>query len=70
MLSVRTETEGYSIIELISDHELYVGDIVSWNEDHPLGDCIIVNHTRNEKIDVYFQNHWVKEADLRRLLLY
>ena len=70
MVSVKTETEGYSIFEILTDKNLHLGDEMNWDEVHPLGHSKIINLTTNEEFEVYFQNHWVKPEDLRRLLLF
>jgi hypothetical protein len=68
MVAVLTDDGDYSIVELIGD-EVEIGDVVSWTGDTPLGGDTLVNHTRNEKLDVYFQNHHVTSAQLRQQLL-
>jgi hypothetical protein len=30
MVAINTEDDGYTIIELLSDFELYLGDVISW----------------------------------------
>ena len=70
MIAVLTESEDYSVFELLSEENIDIGDEVSWHENHPLGDCKITNHTKNEIIEIYFQDHWVTNQNLRRRLLY
>lgn len=50
---------GISIFEMYTDREINVGDDVSWSGDTPTGDTTLMNHTKNERFDVYFQNHFV-----------
>ncbi len=68
MVAVLTDTEGYSIFEILSDDNFEIGDEVVWNENHPLGDCEIDNVTQDEKQEVYFQNHHVSSESLKKLL--
>lgn len=70
MVGVETESEGFSLFQILTDDNLHLGDEISWNEDHPLGNADIRNLTTNEKFEVFFENHWVKSDDLKRLLLY
>jgi len=70
MVAVLTESEDYSVFELLSEEHLDIGDEVSWNENHPLGDCKIKNYTKNEIIEIYFQDHWVNNQNLKSRLLY
>ena len=48
---------GTSIFELLSGNNIDEGDKISWKENFPLGDCEIFNITKEEKQEVYFQNH-------------
>lgn len=70
MVAVLTETNGFSIFEMLWDDNFKKGDEVSWKGDNPLGDCKIKNHTEDEEAEVYFQNHGVTQSNLRRQLLY
>ena len=69
MVAVLTEDEGYSIIELLADG-VEVGDELQWADPHPLGHETITNLTQDERIEVFLQNHWVSEDQLRQQLLY
>lgn len=68
MVALEAE-DGYSIIEMLSDDPIEVGDIISWTEHLPEGETVVTNHTQNEKYEVYFQNHWVSRSDLDQQLL-
>ena len=48
---------GTSIIELLTAVDIDLGDELSWTENFPLGGCTILNITKDEKQEVYFQNH-------------
>lgn len=69
MVAIDT-SHGYSIFELMGGDEFEVGDEVSWVEDTVLGSAYVTNRTRNERCEVYFQNHWVSKGQLRQQLLY
>lgn len=68
MVAVSTE-EGFSIFELSGD-EVQVGDVVSWSATRPFGSETITNHTQGNRVEVYFQNHWVTPEQLRAQLRY
>lgn len=68
MAAVFTE-ENFSIIELLNEG-IEVGDELSWIAIHPLGSEIISNLTKGERVEVYFQNHWVPKTQLPQQLLY
>ncbi len=70
MVAVLTDTEEYSIFEMLSDTNFEVGDEISWNENHPSMHTMIANLTKGEQVEVFFQNHWVSKNDLERQLLY
>jgi hypothetical protein len=69
MVAVATETEDYSVFEILSHGPFEIDDEVSW-EGRPLAHHPIQNHTKGETVDVYFQNHWVHKDQLRQQLLY
>lgn len=66
IVAVLTESENFSIFEILSDDNIEIGDEVFWTENHPLGDCEIKNISKDETIQVYFQNHWIEEKKLRK----
>jgi hypothetical protein len=70
MVSVQTESEDFSIFEILGDDNFEIGDEVEWIEEQPLGGSKITNFTQNETSDVFFQNHWVSLANLKKQLLY
>ena len=70
MVGVKTENEGFTIFQILSDDNLHLGDELTWDEDHPLGHSDIKNLTTDEQFEVFFENHWVRTNDLKRLLLY
>ena len=69
IVAIRTETDEFSIIELLGD-EVEVGDQLQRSGDHPLGSENIKNLTQGTRMDVYFQNHGVPQSQLRQQLLY
>lgn len=66
IVAVLTESEGYSIFEIISDDNLEIGDELNWSENLPMGTCAINNITKNEIINVYFQNHWYSNENIKK----
>jgi len=70
MVAVLTESENFSIFEILTYDNFEIDDEVSWTENHPLGDCKIKNLTKNEMFIAYFQNHWITKDNLRKQMLY
>ena len=68
MIAIKT-SEGYSIFELLGNEEIKEGDEIEWKDDTPLGSEQIMNLNSGESFEVYFQNHRVNEANLRKQLL-
>ena len=58
-----------TIIELLSEFELEIGDSVSWSNGYSLGHEIYKNLTKGSSDEVYVQNHAVSQANLRKQLL-
>jgi hypothetical protein len=69
MVAVLTANEDYSIFETTNSEDYEIQDRVSWEDEHPLGDCKLMNLTKNEKESVYFQNHCVSNSNSVRQLL-
>ncbi len=65
MLAIRTEEGVFSIIEPMGD-DFELGDKVNWSEadDYPLGAEYVRNLTKDERVEVYFQNHCVTRENL------
>ncbi len=70
MVAVATESDGYSVFELLGGDSVELGDAVSWKDDTALGSEVLTNHTQGERYEVYFQNHHVNQQLLRQQLLY
>lgn len=70
MVAVLTEDGNYSIFELLGSDSLEIGDVVSWKNDTDLDGEKIINHTKNKRFEVYFQNHNVHQNQVRQQLLY
>lgn len=60
---------GHTIIEMLSSHEIQVGDQVTWASDTSMGSNRYRNDTRGWVAEVYVQNHDVSMANLRAQLL-
>ncbi len=69
MVAVATEDDGFTIIELLSDWEIEIGDSIAWDNGHGLGSEVYENLTKGTREEVYVQNHSVNQASLRRQLL-
>lgn len=69
MVAIATEDDGFTIIELLSDFELSIGDKMTWENGYSLGSEIYHNVTNGTREEVYVQNHGVSSAYLRRQLL-
>jgi hypothetical protein len=70
MVAIATEDDGFTIIELLSDWNIEVGDAIAWSNGHGLGDEIYENVTKSSRARVYVQNHGVNESSLREQLLF
>ncbi|MGO8704909.1 MAG: hypothetical protein ACLQVA_13930 [Candidatus Brocadiia bacterium] len=69
MVAILTETDGFSVFELLSEIPLEIGDEVKWEPDTSCGRTHLVNITKHRTDEVYFQNHWVSAEQLRQQLL-
>ena len=70
MVAVQTESNGFSILELIGGEPIQEGDEVSWKNDTALGHEILSNLTKNLKYEVYFQDHWVDQGEVLTQLIF
>lgn len=52
MVAIATEDDGYTIIELLSEFELEVGDEMTWENGHGLGSEIYKNVTKGTRKEV------------------
>ena len=68
MVAIKTEDDGYTIIELLSEFELELGDEVAWKNGYGLGSEIYENRSKGTREEVYVQNHAVGESILRQQL--
>jgi len=69
MVAIATTDGGYTIIELLSNFELELGDEVRWKDDFAMGHEIYTNVTKSVSEEVYVQNHGVTKANLHQQLL-
>jgi len=69
MVAIKTGDDGYTVIELLSDIELELGDQIAWAVDYGLGSEIYKNVSKGVSQEVYVQNHGVGESDIRQQLL-
>lgn len=57
MVKVLTEDNTYSIFEILSDDNFEIDDEVFWEEHNPLGHADLTNLTKEETVEVFFQDH-------------
>lgn len=70
MVAIKTEDDGYTIVELLSEFQLEIGDEMVWENGHGLGPEIYTNATKGTSEEVYVQNHAVSSAILSKQLLF
>jgi len=70
MVAIATEDDGFTIIELLSEGEIEVGDSITWANGHGLGSEVYENLTKGSREEVYVQNHSVNQSSLRQQLLF
>jgi len=68
MVAIRAEDDGFTIVELLSDWELQVGDEIHWENNYGLGSEVYKNRTKGSRSRVYVQNHAVGPAILQQQL--
>jgi hypothetical protein len=64
MVAIATEDDAYTIVELLSQFELQVGDVMCWQNGYGLGHELYTNQTRGTSEKVLVQNHAVNAAIL------
>ena len=69
MVAILTESAGFTIIEMLSQDDIEIGDEMSWEDDTGLGSETYTNVTKGERFDVFVQNHWVSSKQLEQQLL-
>jgi hypothetical protein len=69
MVAIDTERYAFTIIELLSDQQIEVGDKMAWRDDTGLGSQDYQNLSKRKVMRVLVQNHWVSQAQLRQQLL-
>lgn len=68
MVAVATEDDGFTIIELLSEWDLEIGDALRWDNDYGLGSETYENLTKHTREEVYVQNHAVSRTQVRSQL--
>lgn len=69
MVAIETEDDGFTIVELLSEWDVEIGDAVVWANGYGLGSEVYENRTKRSRSTVYVQNHSVNRAILRQQLL-
>lgn len=70
MVAIETEDSGFTIIELLNDTNIDLGDIMEWHPATAGHHQVYYNHTKGSKMRVYAQNHWLNHGQLRQQLLF
>ncbi len=70
MVAVQTESNGFSILEIIGGDPIREGDEVFWENDTGLGHAILSNLSQNLQYEVYFQDHWVGQSQVLSQLIF
>ncbi|MGO4321340.1 hypothetical protein LOY47_20325 [Pseudomonas brassicacearum] len=70
MVGVWVEEQcGYTIIEMLSSHDVELGDQLIWSDGYTMGSCQYRNITKGWVAEVYVQNHDVSAQNLKQQLL-
>lgn len=69
MVAIATDDGGFTIIELLSDWSLEVGDDITWTDRYGLGHEMYRNVTQQTEEEVFVQNHDVSRSNLQAQLL-
>ena len=70
MVAVLTESNRFTILEMIGGDPIQEGDDVSWENDTALGPEVLSNLSQNQKYEVYFQDHGVGHNNVLSQLIY
>lgn len=57
VVSLTREDGGQSMFEILSADNFEIGDVIDREEHNPFGHYEITNHTQEETVVVFFQNH-------------
>ena len=69
MVAIATEDDGLTIIELLSNWNIELGDCIVWANGYGLGSEVYENLTKGTREEVYVQNHAVSSDSLHQQLL-
>lgn len=69
MVAIITEDSGFTIIELMSEWSLELGDEITWADRYGLGHAVYRNVTQQTEEEVFVQNHDVSRSNLQAQLL-
>jgi len=70
MVAIETRGHGFTIIELLTDSNIEIGDVMEWSHDTGCGHQDYTNLTKQRTMRVYAQNYWVNPPQLRQQLLF
>lgn len=68
LVAIETEFHGFTIVELVSDADLQVGDEITWESDTQMGLQTYSNVSTNRSLEVNVHNHLVAKTYLRQLI--
>ncbi|HEY4083018.1 MAG TPA: hypothetical protein VGM81_20225 [Burkholderiaceae bacterium] len=66
MFALETEDDGYTLIEVLHDFKLEIGDLMMWENGHGLGFQRYANVTKGAREEVYVQFHSLNNAGLKQ----
>lgn len=67
IVAIATE-QDFTVIELLNDDIIEVGDVMEWTKATGLGRQVYNNKTKRKQMTVFAQNHWVSKQQLRSQL--
>jgi len=69
-IAIETDGNDFTIVEVTSDDEFEIGDVVQWEQALGLGFDTYYNLTQRKKVDLIAQNHAVRPDALRELMIF
>jgi hypothetical protein len=68
MVAIETAGHCFTIIELLSDTHIDIGDSMEWSPDTGCGSQTYINNTKGSRMLVFAQNHGVTPTQRRQQL--
>ena len=70
MVGITLDDGGHTVIELLTDWPLDIGDVLEWAHDYGLGLETYRNLSKGTQCEVFVQNHDVSTSLLPQQMLY